>query len=142
MKVAESRFKKCLYFASGALARKVEKLSTQSWKKIDLNPSQAYILMTVLENPGVQPGAIAQEMQLTPSTISRLIEKLEERKLLIRTTEGKITNIYPTPKGKELHPKMKACLTEFYQAYTAILGGEESQRFVQNMVRLTDKLSP
>lgn len=75
MKSSNSRFNKCLYFSDNALARKVEKLATESWKKINLSPSHAYLLMMVLD----EPGAIAKEMQLTPSTIIRLIEKLEEK---------------------------------------------------------------
>ena len=140
MKSSNSRFSKCLYFSTGALARKVEKIAVENWKKIDLAPSHAYLLMMVLENPGVQPGGIAEEMQLTPSTITRLIEKLEEKKLLIRTTEGKSTNVYPTPKGKELLPKMKNCMGDFHKKYTDILGAEESVRMVQNINKLTDKL--
>ena len=141
MKSSNSRFNKCLYFSANALARKVEKLATESWEKIGLAPSHAYLLMMVLDEPGTQPGTIAKEMQLTPSTITRLIEKLEGKKLVVRTTEGKITNVYATPEATELLPKMKACLNEFYQKYVEILGEEESGRMVQNMNKLTDKLS-
>jgi len=140
MKSSNSRFNKCLYFSTNALARKVEKLAIENWKQIDLSPSHAYLLTVVLDLPGIQPGAIAEEMQLTPSTITRLIEKLEEKKLVIRTTEGKSTNVYPTPKGKELIPKMKICREEFTKTYTDILGAEESMRMVQNINKLTDKL--
>ena len=141
MRSSESRFNGCLYFSANALARKIEKLAIESWKKINLTPSHAYLLLMVLEEPGVQPGAIAAEMQLTPSTITRLIEKLEEKKLVIRTTEGKITNVYATPKGKELYPQMKNCLADFTSKYSEILGTDESTRMVHNMNKLTDKLA-
>ena len=140
MKSSNSRFNKCLYFSANALARKVEKIAVENWKKIDLAPSHAYLLLMVLENPGMQPGCIAEEMQLTPSTITRLIEKLEEKKLVIRTAEGKLTNVYPTPKGKELLPKMKVCMGDFAKTYMDILGADESMRMVQNINKLTDKL--
>ena len=140
IKSADSRFSRCLYFSTGALARKVEKIAITTWKKIDLSPSHAYLLFMVLEMPGVQPGIIANEMRLTPSTITRLIEKLEEKKLVIRTTEGKITNVYPTPKGKELLPKMKSCIADFTKKYTDALGTDECVRMVQNINKLTDKL--
>src|SRR6476659_4332535 len=118
MKTSSSKYAQCLYFTSAALARKVEKLATESWKKVNLSPSLAYLLMTVLDEPGIQPSNLSAEIQLQPSTVTRLIEKLEEKKLLVRTTEGKITNVYPTPKAKELHPKMKECLSHFYQKYS------------------------
>lgn len=130
----------CLYFTSAALARKVEKLATESWKKVNLSPSHAYLLMTVLDEPGIQPSGLSSQLHLQPSTITRLIEKLEEKKLTVRTTEGKITNVYPTPKAKELYPKMKECLGHFYQKYSALLGKEESNRLVMDIGKIADKL--
>ncbi len=141
MKTSESKFCQCLYFTANSLARKVEKLAQESWSKVDLPPSHAYLLMLVIEEPGIQPSGLADQLQLQPSTITRLIEKLEDRKLLVRTTEGKVTNVYPSPKGKELLPKLKECLNEFYTAYSATLGKEESARLVQNMSKMADKLT-
>lgn len=140
MKQSECRFCNCIYFSSGALARKIEKLATESWKKVNLSPSHAYMLLIILEDPGIQPGILAEEMQLQPSTITRLIEKLEEKKLAVRTYEGKITNVYPTPKAKQLLPQMKECVKNFHQSYSSVLGKEESDRLVSNITRLADKL--
>lgn len=140
MKTTDSKYCQCLYFTANSLARKIEKLAQESLKKVDLSPSHAYLLLLVLEEPGAQPGFIADHLQLQPSTVTRLIEKLEEKKLLIRTTEGKLTNVYPTPKGKELLPDLKECLHEFYSGYAAALGKDESARLVQNMGKVADKL--
>ena len=141
MKSSESRYNKCLYFSANALARKIERIAVDSWKDVGLSPSHGYLLMIVLDEPGVQPTAISNELQLTPSTITRLIEKLEDAKLLVRTNEGKLTNIYPTPKAKELSPRMKNCVNNFHQKYTAILGEQESGRIVSSINKLNDKLA-
>ena len=93
-----------------------------------------------IEEPGVQPSTLVDHLQLQPSTISRLIEKLEARKLVVRITEGKMTNVYPTPKGKELLPRLKECLHEFYSSYASMLGKEESAKLVQSMSKVADKL--
>jgi MarR family transcriptional regulator, organic hydroperoxide resistance regulator len=120
MKTSCSKFAQCLYFASAALARKIEKLANESWKEVGLSPSHAYLLLAVLEEPGLQ--------------------QLEEKKLVIRTTEGRLTNVYPTPKAKELQPKMTACMQEFSAKYIQLLGKEESTKLVQNLARVADKL--
>ncbi len=120
MKTSASKFGQCLYFTTSALARKVEKLAVESWKPVNLSPSHAYLLMAVLEEPGMQPGSLGRHLQLQPSTITRLIQKLEEKKLVVRTTEGRITNVYPTPKAKELH--------SFYHWQIAIKIGKEKTR--------------
>lgn len=140
MKTSESRFRKCMYFSSNALARKMEKLANESWQRVGLSPSHAYLLMIAIEEPGVQPGTLAGELQLKPSTITRLIEKLEEKKLVVRITEGKTTNVYATPKGRELLPELKSCLSNFYEGYTHVLGLDESAKLVDSMNRLSDEL--
>lgn len=140
MKTSCSKYAQCLYFTTSALARKVEKLAVESWKPVGLSPSHAYLLMAVLDEPGVQPTQLAAQLQLQPSTITRLMQKLEHAKLIIRTTEGKITNVYPTPKAKELHPKMQDCMRRFYQQYHTIFGKEESTKLVQAVAEAADKL--
>lgn len=140
MKTTDSQYYKCLYFTSNALARKVEKLAIESWKQVELSPSHGYVLMAVLQEPGVQPSKLSDEMQLMPSTITRLLEKLEEKKLVIRTTEGKITNVYPTPKAKELLPQLKKCVADFYKRYTSIIGHKESDQLVKTLGAVADQL--
>jgi DNA-binding MarR family transcriptional regulator len=139
MKASESKYCSCVYFSSAAFARKVEKIAVESWKPVGLAPSHGYLLMYVIDEPGVQPGALADQLQLQPSTITRLIEKLEEKKLVVRTTEGKLTNVYPTPKSKELYSKLKECTHNFHEACTSVLGKDETCRLVSIMNKMADK---
>ncbi len=141
MKTSESKYCSCIYFSANALARKIEKLAIESWKKANLSPSHAYLLMLVIEDAGIQPGALASQMQLTPSTITRLIEKMEKKKLVVRIMEGKVTNVYPTPKAKVMLPILKECVNHFFEAYSKIVGKDESLHLVQNMNKLADKLT-
>ncbi len=140
MKACDSRYKQCLYFASSALSRKVEKLATECWQPAGLSPSHGYLLMVVIAEPGVQPSLLVEQLHLTPSTITRLIEKLEEKKLVVRTAEGKVTNVYPTPKGKDMLPLLQSCVASFYQRYSQMLGKEESEHLVKSICEVTDKL--
>jgi hypothetical protein len=55
----ESKYAGCLYFTANALARKVEKIAIETWKKVDLSPSHAYLLMLTLDEPGIQAGRLA-----------------------------------------------------------------------------------
>jgi MarR family transcriptional regulator, organic hydroperoxide resistance regulator len=141
MNIKDSKYAQCLYFTSAALARKVEKLAIQIWDAVDLSPSHAYLLMTILEQPGIKPSVLSAELQLQPSTISRLLDKLEGKKFIVRTSEGKLSNVYPTPKAKELQPKMNQCVQQFSQQYVSLLGAAESSRLVQDMVKIADKLN-
>ena len=140
IKTSDSRYGRCIYFASNALARKTEKLAVAAWKKVDLSPSHAYLLMIVLDEPGVQPGTLSSELHLAPSTVTRLIEKLESKKLVARTTEGKTTAVYPTTKSKDMKPLLLECVEAFDKSCMALAGKEECARFVTNMNKIADKL--
>lgn len=141
MKATESKFSQCLYFAANTLARKVEKLALESWKPVRLSPSHAYLLVMVLEQPGLQPGCLANHLQLSPSTITRLIEKLEEKGLVTRETEGKTTLVFPSEKGKELQPMLINCHNDFFKNSCCLISQEERESMVANMCSMADKLA-
>jgi DNA-binding MarR family transcriptional regulator len=140
MKTCDSKYAGCLYFTANALARKVEKIAIETWKKVDLAPSHAYLLMLALDEPGIQAGQLADQLQLTPSTITRLLEKLEDKKLVIRASEGKQTNVYPTQKGKEMRPLMKECVDDATERYGKIFGREECKQLLKNMHQVSEKI--
>lgn len=140
MKIKDSRFAECLYFASAALARKVEKIAVQAWKPVELPPSHGYLLMAVLADPGIQPSSLAAVLHLEPSTITRFIDKLEQKKLLIRTTEGKTSSVFPTRKAKELLPLMENCVNTFTKQYSEIIGVDEGHRIVKSIGKVADQL--
>ena len=141
MKSSESKYCQCLYFATNSLARKVEKMAIESWKPVSLSPSHAYLLMMAIEEPGLQPGNLADHLQLTPSTITRLVEKLEEKKLLVRITEGKIANVYPTSKAKKLLPQLEKCRQHFYETFNNILSKKERNEILANIYSIESKLA-
>ena len=140
MKISESKFCQCIYFTTNALARKIEKLALKSWKPVNLSPSHAYLILMVLQEPGTQPGCIANHLQLSPSTVTRLIEKLEEKGLATRITEGKTTKIFPTAAAKQLLPALLECSNQFYNSCNNILGRDESNELICNMTKIADKL--
>ena len=140
MKTSDSKYCSCLYFTANALARKVEKIAIESWKKVDLSPSHAYLLMLALDEPGIQAGRLAEQLQLTPSTVSRLLQKLETKKLVIRASEGKQINVYPTQKAKEMKPLLKECIDDASEKYSKILSKEESKQLIKNMSLVADKM--
>ena len=45
--------------------------------------------MTVNRNPGVRPLEAAEIMLLDPSTVTRLVEKLQSKGLVTRKTQGR-----------------------------------------------------
>jgi MarR family transcriptional regulator, organic hydroperoxide resistance regulator len=92
-----------LYYTTTALCREVSNIAETAFMDMGLTPSDAYLIMVVNEKPNIQPTEISEKILLAPSTITRMIEKLEKRDIVVRSQEGKYTYVAPTPKGKELY---------------------------------------
>ncbi|MEM6524327.1 MAG: MarR family transcriptional regulator [Bacteroidota bacterium] len=116
------------------------KISDDAFASIGLSSSYAFLLMIVNDHPGVQPTEISQQMQLTPSTVTRLIEKMEHRKYLERKTNGRTTEVYPTVDGEKLQPKIKKAWANLYHSYSTVLGKDFSKRLTEDINLATQKL--
>jgi len=105
-----------------------------------LSSSYAFLLMTVNNKPGIHPNEISKQMQLSPSTITRLIEKMELKKLLERKTAGRTTEVYPTEKSKELDKKIKEAWKNLYDRYSELIGEAEAKKLTATIYDALGKL--
>ena len=133
----------CLYYSSNALARVVTRMAEEEFSAVELAPSYAFVVMTVNKNPGIHAGELAEIMMLTPSTVTRLVEKLESRGLVKKHSEGRISMIYPTPASVEMNEAIKASWYKLYLRVTEILGEENARQLTgsvfQSAIRLASK---
>jgi len=126
MKEKRSPYCQCLLFSANALSRVINRIAEEEYGLIGLSPSHAYILMAVIEQPALQPCEICEMTMLTPSTVTRMIEKMEEKGLLERSSEGKNTFVYPTRKGVSMEKRVKEAWNNVLGRYREILGTEQT----------------
>ena len=123
----KSKYCNCLYYSANALSRIMTKMADDAFSTTGLTASYAFLLMIVNEKPGIQPGEISCQMQLKPSTVTRLIEKMEYKGFLERKKVGRITEVYPTKEGLKLQPEIKSAWKSLAKRYNSILGKKDSQ---------------
>ncbi|MCB0600871.1 MAG: MarR family transcriptional regulator [Saprospiraceae bacterium] len=140
MEREDSPYCQCLYYASNALARIMTRMADEAFATTGLSSSYAFLLMTVNNKPGIQPKEISQKMQLTPSTVTRLIEKMEVRGMLLRQSSGRSTEVYPTSQSLELQPKILQAWQQLYKNYSALLGEEEGISLTASIHEASKKL--
>ena len=128
METCNSIYCGCLYYSANALSRLMTKMADEEFAITGLSSSYAFLLMTVNSKPGIQPKEISEQMQLTPSTITRLIEKMEQRKMLERKSAGRTTEVYPTDKSLELDKKIRAAWRNLYNRYSELIEEEEAKK--------------
>jgi len=105
-----------------------------------LAPSYAFVVMTVNKHDGISIGEVASIMQLTPSTVTRLIEKLEVKDILTRTSEGRNTLIFSTEKGKAMQQVIQKAWRNLYKRYAAVLGEAESTKLAHEIFQAKSNL--
>ncbi len=130
----------CLYHSANALARVMTKMADEAFAPTGLTTSHAFLLMTVNVTPGIQPTEISETMHLTPSTITRLMEKLEPKGLVERKSSGKITKVYPTAAGMELSGLVKECWLKLSASYAKTLGESDSADFTSSVYEAFQRL--
>lgn len=91
-----------LFFLTGALSRKLTNLADETFATVGLSSSHALLLWLIRNKPNIQPSQLAEQMQLKPSTITRLVQKLERRDLVEKQSEGRAISIRCTDQGENL----------------------------------------
>ncbi len=95
-----------IFFLTSAFARKLGNQADEIFEPVGLSSSQALLLHLVNNNPEIQPNLLAEMLHLKPSTITRLVQKLERRGLVKKQSEGRATKIVCTSDGKDTAAKV------------------------------------
>jgi len=129
-------FEECLYFNSNALARTVTRIWKEKYRQFNLSPPHAFLLRVVLAKPGMLPRELAEELNLTRSTITRFLDSLEKQNLLVRKTtgsDGREVQIFPTQKAEKIQIQLNDTGKELTQLMKDILGNEELSEVVSTL---------
>lgn len=130
----------CLYFTANKLSRVITKMAEEAFAKTGLSPMYGFLLLTVDENPGMSPTQLASELSIAPSTITRFVDKLEQKGFVERSFSGKFSNISLTEKGKALKVEINEAWSNLYKEYSAILGEEQGKAITANINKVADQL--
>lgn len=141
LKAADAPFASSLYFAAGVLSREVEKLAGECWKPTGLSPSLGHILYYMLNYAHVTgPTVIARQLLLSPSTVTRLLEKLEKKGLVERFVYDGTRMVQLTSKAWQLEPIISESTLSFEKCSYALLGEEKIALLCPLLTATTDKL--
>lgn len=130
----------CLYFTANSLARVMTTLAEDAFRSTGMAPNYAFLLMLVCEKPGTSQKEIGEHLQLSPSTITRFVDKLVAKGYMTRTNEGKTTLLQPTSKGLGMLDEIYASWARLYKQYSDILGEDEGKSLTEATWKATLKL--
>lgn len=139
MSEIKAELNNCLYFTSNKLSRMIGKMAEQEFKITGLSPTYAFLLSIVNKKEGLVQKEIGEILHMSSSTITRFIDKLENKDLLKRVKKGKNSLIYLTEKGKEKQIEIDQAWENLHQRYEKILGPKECE-MVKNINMISNKI--
>ncbi|MEK7783452.1 MAG: MarR family transcriptional regulator [Candidatus Binatota bacterium] len=90
-------------------------------EKLDLTPPQFYVLATIGYAGGLPFGEIGEKMMVTVSNLTGIVDRLEEKGLVVRERDGhdrRIVRVRLTEKGAKLHkntiPFFEKSIAQFF----------------------------
>ncbi|NBD23842.1 MarR family winged helix-turn-helix transcriptional regulator [Paenibacillus glycinis] len=120
----DSFLRTCLFFNANRLSRAVTRMAEEQFARTGLSPMYGYLILIVNGSPGITQKLLAEKLYITPSTLTRFIDKLETKGLVERKVSGKTVLVYPTDKGLALEPQIRSASKDFKVNYQEILGEE------------------
>ncbi|OAS85377.1 MULTISPECIES: MarR family winged helix-turn-helix transcriptional regulator [Metabacillus] len=94
----------------GMIARALDSISNIEFKEYDLTKGQYLYLVRICENPGIIQEKLAEMIKVDRTTAARAIKKLEINGFIEKKEDKhnkKIKKLFPTEKGKNVHPFIK-----------------------------------
>ena len=136
----ECKLNGCLFFTSAKLARELGRIADESFRKTGFSPSHAILLYIVNLRGGIPQKEIGEMLHLTPSTITRLLERLERNEFIAKKSEGKNVYLCTTPEGLALQSDIITAWNMLQGKYEDVLTEEETSRFIEISSKLLKSL--
>jgi Transcriptional regulators len=131
----------CLFFSTTKLARELSRLGDEAFSKTGLSPSHAFLLYVINQSGEIQQKEVGELLHLTPSTITRLIDKLERRGYVKKQAEGKNVCLLATPEGLDQQDEILASWNQLHNDFQNILTEEETAQFLEISGKILQKLT-
>lgn len=115
----------------------------QEW---GLTPAQFNILMVVNKQgkgAGISQIDLSKKLIVTPSNTTRLLEKMESEKLIIRTAQNedkRVKLVFITPKGSALLEKVWPAYQNKIQESASVLNQQDQKTAAEVLIKWLDRL--
>ncbi len=130
----------CLFFSSNRLNRVITKMAEETFKPLGFSPTYAYLLMVLNDTPGISSKALAEELFIAQSTLTRLVDKLEYQGYVKRIFEGRNSIVNLTEKGENIQTQIMRHWRKLYHKYSEIIGYDEGEAMVTELNRIAAML--
>ncbi|MCH4156137.1 MAG: MarR family transcriptional regulator [Muribaculaceae bacterium] len=127
----------CLYFTANSLSRTITEMAKEEFSTVGIDPSYAHLLSLLCEKPGLSQNELADALNLKPSTITRFLDKLQQKGLIERITKGRSSLIFPSQTGLEKGEEARKALSNLFERYCKVLGKDFAVKLTADIDKAT-----
>lgn len=129
----------CMYFTVSSLSRHLNELADRAFRPIELSPSHGHMLLAICDHPGITQVTLSDMLNLKPSTITRLLEKLIKKEYIYKVNKGRKSLIYPTENGQGMQGIIETALNRIYTQYNDILNKDFAEDLIDHIVEANNR---
>ncbi len=100
--------------------QKIERASAENFRRWDLSAAQFDVLAQLGPSEGITQQELANKLYVTKGNVCQLLDKMEQRGLVLREQHGRSNRLYLTDSGHQLFdetvPSEEAVLAEMFSA--------------------------
>ncbi|BBI31360.1 MarR family winged helix-turn-helix transcriptional regulator [Cohnella abietis] len=130
----------CLFFTANRLSRSITRIAEEEFASTGLSPMYGYLILLINGSPGISQKELSEKLSITPSTLTRFMDKLEGKGLAERKVNGKTVQAYPTVKGKELEGTIRQASKRLKESYSEILGFDDGAKLSDEIQAASEQL--
>lgn len=121
--------------------QKVDHASVDLLRQWDLSVAQFDVLVQIGVTEGMTQQQLADHLLVTKGNVCQLLDRMEERGLLIRRQEGRANRLYLTEKGNKLRAEAIPAQEQLIESIFATLPRKEQTRLLAMLRRLDHALA-
>lgn len=127
----ECQLNSSLFFTVSKLSRSFKNKGDEIFLKTGLSPSHAFILYALHTRGTVHQKDMGNFLHLSPSTMTRFIQKLETKGYLEKTSEGKNVYLTLTDVGRQHMPSLIDAWNEVNTLLSSALTEKERATYMK-----------
>lgn len=123
-KTVQESLDTCLFFTVKKLDRILNKMADEAFSKVGLTPTYAFIILILAEEDGKLQKDIARMLFIAPSTLTRFLEKLIQKRYVTTIVEGRTSRVYLTEIGRKAVPSIQLAWDDLHHMYGDVIGDD------------------
>lgn len=137
----ERHWTESLYVSVSRVQRHVARMAEEAFSGSGVAPSHAVLLLLLEEWKELSPMEIASSIDVSPSTATRLLDKLERLKLIKRRYEGVHAYVTLSKTGQQKIPEIQGRFEDMELALNRIVTSRNRDRAVSLLRDLVERFT-